>query len=242
MGGGEHPSTPVLNDSNQSGADQTVMPSFPPDLRTRNDSVKIRITMGEVIIWERECLRTEVSICDGRFRVPPVRLDSTAKATVASTPELLELILARLPITGRCAAARCKTWQTITLSPTLQHALFFRADPSSDSEAIRNPSLVGMFPLFFAPPGWSLQFGNGHTFMRRFGPQIQFGLERWNTRYPTIPSTEISVLPVSRCISRLLAFFPAVRVYEDNLCDLFVLEEEGILALYILAPSEKRSR
>ncbi|KAJ6537697.1 hypothetical protein B0H19DRAFT_1180680 [Mycena capillaripes] len=78
---------------------------------------------------------------------------STAKVTVASTPELLELILTHLPMRDLLVAAPLvsKTWQTITLSPTLQRALFFQADPSS--EPICNPLLVEMFPPFFAQPG-----------------------------------------------------------------------------------------
>lgn len=76
---------------------------------------------------------------------------STAKDTVIRTPELLELILAHLPIRDLLIIAPLvsKTWQTITLSPTLQRALFFQPDPSS--APVQNPLLVEIFPPFFAP-------------------------------------------------------------------------------------------
>ncbi|KAJ7478352.1 hypothetical protein FB451DRAFT_1241841 [Mycena latifolia] len=74
---------------------------------------------------------------------------STARDTVMSTPELLERILAQLPLRYLLVAAPlvCKAWQAIiSLSPTLQRALFFQPDPSprSDSEPVRNPLLVEM--------------------------------------------------------------------------------------------------
>ncbi|KAJ7125390.1 hypothetical protein C8R44DRAFT_782988 [Mycena epipterygia] len=76
---------------------------------------------------------------------------STARDTVISTPELLELILAQLPMRDLLLTAPliCKTWQAITLSPTVQCALFFQPDPQS--EPVQNPLLVEMFPPFFAP-------------------------------------------------------------------------------------------
>ncbi|KAJ7777947.1 hypothetical protein DFH07DRAFT_796782 [Mycena maculata] len=77
---------------------------------------------------------------------------STSKDTPISTPELLELILAQLPIRDLLVTAPlvCTLWQSTTLSPTLQRALFFEPDPSSDPP-IQNPLLVEVFPPFFAP-------------------------------------------------------------------------------------------
>ncbi|KAJ7466756.1 hypothetical protein B0H11DRAFT_2047596 [Mycena galericulata] len=76
---------------------------------------------------------------------------STAKNTVISTPELLELTLAQLPMRDLLLTAPLvsKTWQAITFSPTLQRALFFEPDPSS--EPVQNPLLAEMFPPFFDP-------------------------------------------------------------------------------------------
>ncbi|KAJ7125345.1 hypothetical protein C8R44DRAFT_137047 [Mycena epipterygia] len=76
---------------------------------------------------------------------------STAKDTVMSTPELLELTLAQLPMRDLLLSAPlvCKTWQAITLSPTVQRALFFQPDPQS--EPTQNPLLAELFPPFFAP-------------------------------------------------------------------------------------------
>ncbi|KAJ7747137.1 hypothetical protein DFH07DRAFT_831247 [Mycena maculata] len=78
---------------------------------------------------------------------------STARDTVNSTPELLELTLAQLPMRDLLLAAPLvsKTWLTITLSPTVQRALFFQPDPQS--EPVQNPLLVELFPPFFAPEG-----------------------------------------------------------------------------------------
>jgi hypothetical protein len=43
-------------------------------------------------------------------------------------------------------------WQAITLSPNLQRALFFEADPTaSASQPVQNPLLVELFQPFFAP-------------------------------------------------------------------------------------------
>ncbi|KAJ7777933.1 hypothetical protein DFH07DRAFT_1036310 [Mycena maculata] len=76
---------------------------------------------------------------------------STNKDTPISTPELLELILAQLPIRDLLVTAPliCTMWWAITLSPTLQRALFFEPDPSSSP--IQNPLLVENFSPFFAP-------------------------------------------------------------------------------------------
>ncbi|KAJ7445064.1 hypothetical protein FB451DRAFT_1293260 [Mycena latifolia] len=78
---------------------------------------------------------------------------STAKDAVMSTPELVELTLAQLPMRDLLVTAPlvCKMWQAITLSPTLQRTLFFQAD--SKSERVQNPLLVEMFGPFFAPGG-----------------------------------------------------------------------------------------
>jgi hypothetical protein len=83
---------------------------------------------------------------------------STAQDTVISMPELLEHILAHLPMRDLLVTAPrvSKMWQAITLAPTLQRALFFQPDPTS--APIQNPLLVEMFPPFFAPAGhnrWS---------------------------------------------------------------------------------------
>ncbi|KAF8215326.1 hypothetical protein K438DRAFT_1926816 [Mycena galopus ATCC 62051] len=43
-----------------------------------------------------------------------------------------------------------KTWQALTLTPALQHALFFQLDPSFRAERIHNPLLAKSFPPFFA--------------------------------------------------------------------------------------------
>ncbi|KAJ7123579.1 hypothetical protein C8R44DRAFT_784034 [Mycena epipterygia] len=77
---------------------------------------------------------------------------SSAKDTVISTPELLELILARLPMRNLLITAPLvsKAWQELTLCPALQRALFFKPDPSS--ERTQNSLLVELFPPFFAPP------------------------------------------------------------------------------------------
>ncbi|KAJ7916295.1 hypothetical protein B0H13DRAFT_1998200 [Mycena leptocephala] len=77
---------------------------------------------------------------------------STAKDTVISTPELLELTLSHLPMRDLLVTAPrvSKTWQATTLCPTLQQALFFQPDPPG-SERIQNPLLLEIFPPFFAP-------------------------------------------------------------------------------------------
>ncbi|KAF8214617.1 hypothetical protein K438DRAFT_1749707 [Mycena galopus ATCC 62051] len=83
---------------------------------------------------------------------------STVQHTVIAIPELLEIILAQLPMRDLLVAAPLvsKTWQMTTLSPTLQCALFFLPDPSS--RLVLNPLLVEIFPPFFAKGegiGWS---------------------------------------------------------------------------------------
>ncbi|KAJ7692869.1 hypothetical protein B0H17DRAFT_1060892 [Mycena rosella] len=79
---------------------------------------------------------------------------STARDTVVSTPELLALILAQLPMRDLLLTAPLisKTWHEVTLSPTVQRALFFQPDPSP-SAPITNPLLMEVFPPFFAPEG-----------------------------------------------------------------------------------------
>ncbi|KAJ7696980.1 hypothetical protein B0H17DRAFT_881974, partial [Mycena rosella] len=84
---------------------------------------------------------------------------STATDIVISTPELLEHTLAQLPMRDLLVTAPLvsKTWHAITLSPTLQRALFFQPDPLSNAVQ-KNPLLVEIFPPFFAPEGrnrWS---------------------------------------------------------------------------------------
>ncbi|KAJ6505377.1 hypothetical protein C8R45DRAFT_1209146 [Mycena sanguinolenta] len=74
---------------------------------------------------------------------------STVRDRVIATPELLELILAQLPMRSLLVTAPLvsKTWQAITLTPTLQRALFLLPDPSS--EPVQNPLLAKLFPPFF---------------------------------------------------------------------------------------------
>ncbi|KAJ6505366.1 hypothetical protein C8R45DRAFT_548032 [Mycena sanguinolenta] len=75
---------------------------------------------------------------------------STVHDQVIATPELLELILTKLPMRSLLVTAPLvsKTWQAITFTPTLQRALFLLPDPSS--EPMQNPLLAELFPPFFA--------------------------------------------------------------------------------------------
>ncbi|KAJ7757999.1 hypothetical protein B0H16DRAFT_1536461, partial [Mycena metata] len=63
-------------------------------------------------------------------------------------------MLARLPMRDLLVAAPRvnKMWNAITLTPTLQRALFFQSY-SSDSPPMQNPLLMELFPPFFAPEG-----------------------------------------------------------------------------------------
>ncbi|KAJ7227786.1 hypothetical protein C8J57DRAFT_1584968 [Mycena rebaudengoi] len=74
---------------------------------------------------------------------------STAQDKVISTAELLELILTQLPLIILLATVPLvsKAWQSATLSPSLQRALFFQADPLS--RPVENPLLTALFPPFF---------------------------------------------------------------------------------------------
>ncbi|KAJ6584376.1 hypothetical protein B0H19DRAFT_1104870 [Mycena capillaripes] len=81
---------------------------------------------------------------------------SPAQDTVLSTPELLELVLAHVPMRDLLVSAPrvSKTWRALTLTPTLQRILFFQPDPSSTAQKSRptqNPLLVEFFPPFFIP-------------------------------------------------------------------------------------------
>ncbi|KAJ7187327.1 F-box domain-containing protein [Mycena filopes] len=73
----------------------------------------------------------------------------TAQETALSTPELLELILSQLPLRDLLVTAPrvCKLWTAVTLTPTLQRALFFQPDPNGTAR--RNPLLIAAFPPFF---------------------------------------------------------------------------------------------
>ncbi|KAJ7838605.1 hypothetical protein B0H14DRAFT_2788901, partial [Mycena olivaceomarginata] len=74
--------------------------------------------------------------------------------SVIQTPELVEHTLALLPVRDLLVVAPLvsKMWQAITLSPNLQRALFFEADPTaSASQPVQNPLLVELFQSFFAP-------------------------------------------------------------------------------------------
>ncbi|KAJ6517187.1 hypothetical protein C8R47DRAFT_1086617 [Mycena vitilis] len=77
---------------------------------------------------------------------------STAQDAVFSTPELLERILAFLPMPNLLVTAPLisKTWQATTLTPLLQRILFFQPDPTPASKPVQNPLLAALFPPFFA--------------------------------------------------------------------------------------------
>ncbi|KAJ6517226.1 hypothetical protein C8R47DRAFT_250053 [Mycena vitilis] len=79
---------------------------------------------------------------------------SDARDVALSTPELLEQILARLPMQDLIVTATLvsKTWHATTLTPHLQRILFFQPDPTS--EPVQNPLLVAKFPPFFVPEMW----------------------------------------------------------------------------------------
>ncbi|KAJ7096570.1 hypothetical protein B0H15DRAFT_1019610 [Mycena belliarum] len=87
-------------------------------------------------------------------------LSTTARDTVMSTPELLELLLAQLPMRDLLLRAPlvCKMWFATTRAPALQRALFFAPAPDTPSAfestpaPVRNPLLAELFPPFFAPP------------------------------------------------------------------------------------------
>ncbi|KAJ7864981.1 hypothetical protein B0H14DRAFT_2734941 [Mycena olivaceomarginata] len=76
---------------------------------------------------------------------------SSAQESVISTPELLEHTLSLLPMRDLLVAAPLvsRTWHTITLSPTIQRALFFNPDLSA-IVPVQNPLLAEIFPPFFA--------------------------------------------------------------------------------------------
>ncbi|KAJ6464467.1 hypothetical protein C8R45DRAFT_500297 [Mycena sanguinolenta] len=79
---------------------------------------------------------------------------SNSQDAVLSTPELVELTLSHLPLRELFVTAPlvCKTWQALTLAPTLQRALFFESDLAypPGAERVRNPLLMEMFAPFFA--------------------------------------------------------------------------------------------
>ncbi|KAF8215240.1 hypothetical protein K438DRAFT_1660086, partial [Mycena galopus ATCC 62051] len=78
---------------------------------------------------------------------------SKSQDTVISTLELLEIILSHLGMRDLLTTAPLvsKMWQALTLTPTLQRALFFQPDPSFRAERAPNPLLAKNFPPFFAP-------------------------------------------------------------------------------------------
>ncbi|OCK73612.1 hypothetical protein K432DRAFT_430496 [Lepidopterella palustris CBS 459.81] len=96
-------------------------------------------------------------------------LPPTAQTRVLSTPELLEIILLALDTRSLLLAQRISTHflAVITLSPRIQHKLFFRPrpvssklfphhispspSPSTETSWILNPLLALHFPLFFLP-------------------------------------------------------------------------------------------
>ncbi|KAJ7717791.1 hypothetical protein B0H16DRAFT_1610272 [Mycena metata] len=66
------------------------------------------------------------------------------------------LILARVHLRDLLVAAPrvSKTWNAITLTPTLQRILFFQpASAPSNWAPVRSPLLMELFPPFFAPEG-----------------------------------------------------------------------------------------
>ncbi|KAJ7819371.1 hypothetical protein B0H14DRAFT_1356727 [Mycena olivaceomarginata] len=81
-------------------------------------------------------------------------MSTLAQVQVISTTELLEHILAQLPLRDLLITAPLvsKTWRAVTFSPTLQHVLFFDTlvPAFASSERIQNPLLVELFPPFFA--------------------------------------------------------------------------------------------
>ncbi|KAJ7224033.1 hypothetical protein B0H12DRAFT_1328841 [Mycena haematopus] len=77
-----------------------------------------------------------------------------------STPELLEHTFAHLSMRDLLITAPLvsKTWQAITLTPTLQRLLFFQPDTELSCR-VQNPLLVELFPPLFvskaeAPLRW----------------------------------------------------------------------------------------
>ncbi|KAJ7093293.1 hypothetical protein B0H15DRAFT_831927 [Mycena belliarum] len=101
-------------------------------------------------------------------------MSTPTRDEVLATPELLENILAQLPMRALLLRAPlvCKMWLATTRAPALQRALFFlpdpdppsspsSSDPDPDSDStpdcapapppVLNPLLVEMFPPFFLP-------------------------------------------------------------------------------------------
>ncbi|KAJ7445053.1 hypothetical protein FB451DRAFT_1293221 [Mycena latifolia] len=126
---------------------------------------------------------------------------STAKVTVMSTPELLELTL---PMRDLLVTAPlvCKMWQAMTLSPSLQRALFFQPDPSS--ECIQNPLLAELFPPFFAPesPNGRSQLGNAKAIMAMPWSKAPDAFKRedasWRRMLVTQPPAQTMIITKTR--------------------------------------------
>ncbi|KAF8183276.1 hypothetical protein K438DRAFT_1839201 [Mycena galopus ATCC 62051] len=82
-----------------------------------------------------------------------------AQAIVMTLPELLERILGKLPMHDLLVTAPLvsRTWCAITLTPTLQRALFFQPACEGAFERRQNALLAEFFPAFFAPESsrWS---------------------------------------------------------------------------------------
>ncbi|KAF8205218.1 hypothetical protein K438DRAFT_2014700 [Mycena galopus ATCC 62051] len=126
---------------------------------------------------------------------------ATAQATMLSTPELLEHTLAHLPMRHLLVVAPLvsRMWQAITLSPTLQRALFFEPD-SSATEPIQNPMLVELFPPFFSPAGkvpWSWP-GNAYEIKHMPWAKAPSAFKRanasWRRMLVTQPPTQTLVV------------------------------------------------
>ncbi|KAJ7088719.1 hypothetical protein B0H15DRAFT_981580 [Mycena belliarum] len=97
---------------------------------------------------------------------------TVARDTVLATPELLEHILAQLPLHALLLRVPlvCRLWHATTRAPALQCALFFLPDPDPPSSSsassefssssapapapapVPNPLLAALFPPFFASP------------------------------------------------------------------------------------------
>ncbi|KAJ7622212.1 hypothetical protein FB45DRAFT_927247 [Roridomyces roridus] len=97
---------------------------------------------------------------------PSLPTMSTTRDTVISTPELLALILARLPMRDVLVSAPLvsKAWHAVILLPIVQRALFFQPEPASDDATpIPNPLLAELFPPFFTESGENRWSWPGHS-------------------------------------------------------------------------------
>ncbi|KAJ7187328.1 hypothetical protein C8R46DRAFT_936440, partial [Mycena filopes] len=135
---------------------------------------------------------------------------STAQNNVLSAPELLELILAQLPMRDLLVVAPLvsKTWNAVTLTPTLQRALFLRPDPTASSTSpVRNPLLMEMFPAFFARNGSHPRYGPGKadsiatTQWARAPEAFRYAGASWRRMLPMQPPAQ-TLFVTERCHAR----------------------------------------